>query len=228
MDPEGRIHTLCHAVPGLWHVMGATLSAGLSLQWLTQRVFRLEEEKGYDWLLEEARLSPPGANGILYLPYLLGERTPHMDDTATGAFLGLQFDHTRSDMVRAVLEGVLFSLLQAKDVIKSLGISSPNRLVMTGGASENALWRKLAADIFGIPVGRCTSRSGAAYGAAILASVGAGWFSDVSDAADSWVSVTDLVEPQLQYKSVYNEYYSMYKDAYPVLRHLYGKHRRNH
>lgn len=217
-DPNGRIHTLCHAVPGLWHVMGATLSAGLCLQWLVHHVLRLQGDDTYERALAGVAASPPGARALLFLPYLTGERTPHMDPHAKGAFVGLQLHHTKEDLVRAVMEGVLFSLRDAANVIQQAGIPAPTDILMTGGAAGNPLWRQMAADVFGVPVSESVSRYGAAFGAAILAAAGMGWFRSVEEAVDAWVKSGEPVEPHPDVGAAYDELFALFRHVYPSLR----------
>lgn len=217
MDMEGQIHTLCHGEKGTWNLMGATLSAGASLQWLAAKVLNMDGEQKYNQLMELVPESCIGSNGLIFLPYLFGERTPHMDDKVKGAFVGLSYSHNRADMVRAVLEGVLFSLRESIEIIHGLQIKYPKEICITGGAAESAVWRQLAADIFGVPISRCSSRSGSAYGAVILAAVGIGWYSSVKEAVDAWIDTTDHVTPSLVNHEKYNAYYSIYKKLYSSL-----------
>ncbi|GIM46727.1 xylulokinase [Collibacillus ludicampi] len=222
-DRQGRIHTFCHGVEGVWHLMGATLSAGMSLQWIARHILNLEGQDAYGELMKLVQSVSPGSKGLIYLPYLFGERTPYMDNKAKGAFIGLGFHHTRKEMVRAVLEGVLFSLRQSIDVIQEIGISPPASMILTGGAAESSIWRQMAADIFGIPVSRCTSRSGSAYGAVILAAVGLGWFPDVQSAADSWIHITDTTYPDRAVHQRYQSFYSIFRESYRDLRNTFLK-----
>ncbi|WP_027417965.1 xylulokinase [Aneurinibacillus terranovensis] len=222
-DRQGRIHTLCHGVSGMWHVMGATLSAGMSLQWLSRHILHMEGDGAYNELVDLVAHSRPGANGLIFLPYLFGERTPHMDDKAKGAFIGFNFHHMRKDMVRSVIEGVLFSLRECIDIMQEIGLPFPLSICMTGGAAESIGWRQLAADIFGVPVTRCTSRGGSAYGAIILTAVGIGWFPTVEAAADSWVTAIDTVYPDDTAHEAYRELYEIFRDAYKNLQGTFAK-----
>ncbi len=222
IDLQGKLHTLCHGVAGRWHIMGATLSAGASLSWLAKHIYGMESRQDESSLIAEAAHSPAGAGGLLFTPYLFGERTPYMDSNARGTFIGLDYNHTRADMTRAVIEGVLFSLKQSKEAIVDLGLKQPDSLIITGGPAEDALWRQIAADIFGIPVHTFTSRSGAAYGAAILAAVGLGWFAHAEDAAQAWLTQADLVYPLKENIHLYQRMYKLYTGIYPALNEIFA------
>jgi xylulokinase len=223
VDLQGRVHTLCHAVPDSWHLMGATLSAGMSLQWVTQNIFKMKDDRAFETVMSEAEQASPGASGLFFLPYLFGERTPYMDPKARGAFVGLTYTHTRAEMARAVIEGVLFSLAHCLEIMESIGTNCPERITITGGAAEHHIWRQIASNVFGIPVSRCSSRGGSAYGAAILTAVGIGWFPTVQSVVDAWIRTKDTVEPDLSLHSIYQEYLDVYKDLYSHLYEPYQK-----
>lgn len=220
MDRKGRIHTLCHA-SNVWHIMGATLAAGSSLQWFIRKILERDEQIIYRTLEDVRNLSVPGSRGLFFLPYLFGERTPHMDETAKGAFIGLHFQHTQKDMLRAILEGVLFSLRQSMEVIQDIGLPRPTSIRFTGGAAESKAWRQIAADIFGLPVSRSNSRAGAAYGAAILAAVGCHWFPSLKKALDRWIQIKDTVYPDPQVHFAYYPYFTAYKNSYDRLKETF-------
>src|ERR1041384_967591 len=175
LDPAGRIHTFCHAVPGKWHVMGVTQGAGLSLQWFRNR---LAPGASYDELMAEASQSPAGAQGLFWLPYLMGERTPHLDATARGGWIGLTASHTRADLIRAVIEGVSYSQRDCLNIISSLGVAI-NSVRASGGGAKSAFWRQLLASILNQRVVTLQTQEGSAYGAALLALVGSGEYGSV-------------------------------------------------
>ncbi len=224
IDPKGRVHTFCCAVPGAWHVMGVTQAAGLSLRWLrdtvcTDEVSRADAEGVDPYVImdAEAEKSPIGASRLLYLPYLMGERTPHLDPDARGAFVGLSAMHTRGDMIRAVMEGVCYSQADSLSVLRGMGADVDNMLVCGGGA-KSPLWRGMLADVYGIPCGRIESDEGPALGAAILAMVGAGLYSTVGEACDAVVKMRDVAEPDADRHAKYGEYYEIYKKLYGHLK----------
>ncbi|BBL80926.1 xylulokinase [Rubrobacter xylanophilus] len=208
-DPSGRVHAFCHAVPGAYHLMGVTLSAGGSLAW-----WRSTLEKDYDALVEEASRVPPGAEGLLFLPYLTGERTPHLDPSARGGFIGLTARHTAAHMSRAVMEGVVFSLRESLEILRSLG-ASVEEVRATGGGARSPLWRRLQADIYGVPIRRTTADEGPAYGAALLGGVACGAYRNVVEAVEACVKLRDEVtEPDGRRSEVYGELYEVYRSLY--------------
>lgn len=221
-DPHGRLHTFCHAVPGKYHLMGVTLAAGGSFKWLRD-LFRGSTEQGpgtslsYDELTVEAAGVPAGAEGLLFLPYLTGERTPHLDPLARGAFVGLTARHTRAHLVRAVMEGVVFSLRDSLEIMRSLGIAAEH-IRATGGGGRSALWRQMQADIYGAAVATLDAEEGPAYGAALLAGVGAGVFSSVEAAVAAAVTVRDSTQPDGTAQQRYDHYYATYQGLYGALR----------
>jgi xylulokinase len=216
-DPAGRLHTFCHAIPGRWHVMGVTQSAGLSLRWLRDN---FAQSSNYDQLTSEAAKVPPGSGGVLWAPYLMGERTPHLDPDARAALLGLAADHTRAHVVRAILEGVAFSLKDTLTIFRELGI--PVKAIrLGGGGARSSLWRQIQADVYSQGVEIVQAEEGAAYGAALLAGVGAGVWVSVDAACDAVVHVAGRTAPDPQAVIVMEESYARYRRIYPALRSIF-------
>ena len=215
-DPEGRVHSFCHAVPDGWHAMGVMLSAAGSLRWLRDAVAPGEP---FESLIAEAESCPPGAEGLLFLPYLAGERTPHADPNARGAFVGLTLRHGRGALVRAVLEGVAFGLRDALELLQTLGVE-PRVGRASGGGARSDLWLRIVASVLGIPLERAVAEEGAAYGAALLGGVAAGVFADVHEAVAACVRVRDRIEPEPAWADAYAGGYRRYRALYPALRHL--------
>ena len=214
-DPQLRLHTFCHAVPGLWHWEAATLTAGMSLRWLRDQVF--DGRYSYDELAGAAAGVAPGAEGLLFLPYLAGERTPHLDPLARGVFYGLTLRHTWRHMVRAAMEGVVFSLSDGLALMRALG-GSIERVVASGGGVRHPLWLQLQADILGVEVLQTESREAAGLGAALLAGVGAGVYTDVAAACRSAVRWRDdVVYPRPEQVAQYREIGGRYRSLYPAL-----------
>ena len=212
IDPEGRLHTFCHVAPGRWHVMGVTNGAGLSLQY-----FRNTFAAGitYDELSREAAAVPAGAEGLLWAPYLFGERTPHLDPQARAAFVGITASHTRAHFVRAIMEGVAFSLRDSFTLFAQLGIPV-QRIRLGGGGARSALWRQIQADTYGREVEVLAAEEGGAYGAALLAGVGAGAWASVDAACDAVVEVAALVSPHDV--ETMSAAYAKFRRLYPALR----------
>ena len=228
IDPKGRVHTFCCAVPGAWHVMGVTQAAGLSLRWLRDTVCSAEVAEAADKDVDpyvimdaEAKCSPVGANRLLYLPYLMGERTPHLDPNARGAFIGLSAMHTRGDMIRAVMEGVCYSQMDSLGVLRGMGADVSDMRVC-GGGGKSALWRQMLADVYGVPCKRIESDEGPALGAAILAMVGANLYPTVAEACDSIVGIRDTAEPDDVKHEEYGKFYGIYKNLYSRLKDDFG------
>ena len=213
IEPEGRLHAFCHSVPGRWHVMGVMLSAAGSLRWFRDA---LVPGIGFDALVKEARDVPPGSDGLLFLPYLTGERTPYADPGARGAFVGLTVRHERAHLTRAILEGVAFGLRDSLELMRSAGTSASSETRATGGGSTSPLWRQILADVLQMPVATTSTTEGAAQGAALLAAVGSGWFATVEEACRELVEVTDVAEPSSDVE-VYPEHYQRYRQLYPAL-----------
>jgi xylulokinase len=212
-DPQARLHTFCHAVPGGWHAMGVMLSAAGSLQWFRDR---LAPGVPFAELAAEAGNWGPGCDGLLFLPYLAGERTPHADPNARAAFTGLGLHHDRAAMVRAVLEGVACGLRDSLDLLRSLGVESDLARVSGGGARSRA-WLEIVASVLGIPLETTAVEEGSAYGAALLGGVAGGLFADVHDAVARCVRTADRVEPREDWVPVYEEQLGRYRALYPAL-----------
>jgi xylulokinase len=210
IDPSGRIHAFCHAVPGRYHLMGVTLAAGGSLRWWRDLV-----GKGYDELSALAAQTPPGAEGLLFLPYLTGERTPHLDPQARGAFFGLTSRHSLGHLTRALMEGVAFSLRDSLEIMRELG-HAPSQIRVTGGGARSAFWRQLLADVLGRPIVRTTTDEGPAYGAALLAGVAAGVFGSVDEACAGIALRQDVNEPDPTVTRFYDDHYAAYRELYPA------------
>ena len=219
MDPLGRIHTFCHAVPGRWHVMGVTQSAGFSLRWFRDEFCMGPDGKhvSYDQLAAEAAATNPGADGLLWLPYLMGERTPHLDPDARGALVGLTAQHTRGHIVRAILEGVAFSLRDTLTIFRELKLPIDS-IRLGGGGARGKLWRQIQADVYGMPVEILEAEEGAAYGAALLAGVGVSVWPSVESACDVAVKVAQRVAPDPRRVELMNRRYEQYRALYPALK----------
>ena len=214
IEPEGRLHAFCHAVPGLWHFMGVMLSAAGSLQWYRDT---LAPEMSFDELLKEAEEIPAGSEGLQFLPYLSGERTPHPDPLARGAFIGLTIRHRRAHMTRAVLEGVSFGLKDSFTLIQNAGLGTITQVRASGGGTKGALWRQILASVLEAELVTVNTTEGAAYGAAILAGVGAGTWNDVFTASDACIKITGVTQPDSSQVNVYRQAYAIYQDLYPAL-----------
>ncbi|HEY5058137.1 MAG TPA: FGGY-family carbohydrate kinase, partial [Gaiellaceae bacterium] len=215
-DPEARLHVFCHAVPDTWHAMGVMLSAAGSLRWLRDSVVG----ESYDELTREAARWAPGVEGLLFQPYLAGERTPHPDPNARGAFVGLSLRHDRGALVRAVLEGVAFGLRDSLELLRELGVEGELGRV-SGGGARSGLWLRIVASVLGVPLERtAASEEGAAFGAALLGGVAAGAFADAAEAVAACVHVTERIEPDPAWRDAYDEEYARYRQLYPALRPL--------
>ena len=218
-DPAGRLHTFCHAVRDKWHVMSVTQGAGLSLQWFRNQ---LGGAATYDDLMAEAAAAPVGCQGLFWLPYLMGERSPHLDPQARGGWIGLTAKHTRGDLIRAVIEGVSYSQKDCLDIIEALGVSVES-VRASGGGARSALWRQILADVFGKRIVRLVSQEGAAYGAALLAMTGTGEFSSVPEACDATIRESDCVLPRPAETALYAKAHEVYRALYPALAPLYER-----
>jgi len=224
MDPAGRLHTFCHAIPGRWHVMGVTQAAGLSLRWYRDNFGAaspgVQEKDGrdpYDVFAEEAASAPPGSEGAIWAPYLMGERTPHLDPNARGALVGLTASHTRAHVIRAILEGVAFSLKDTFTIFEEMKV--PVKAIrLGGGGARSALWRQIQADVYGHEVEIVSAEEGAAYGAAILAGTGVKEWSSVEQACDAIVRVAKRVVPNQKDSAAMQQTYRTYRKVYPALR----------
>jgi xylulokinase len=213
-DPQARLHAFCHAVPATWHAMGVMLSAAGSLQWLRRTV---APDLGYEQLVSEAEAWPAGTEGLLFAPYLAGERTPHADPDARGAFVGLSVRHDRGALVRAVLEGVAFGLRDSLDLIVALGVR-PGLGRVSGGGARSELWLRIVASALEMPLQRVTVDEGAAFGAAILAGAAAGVWGDVREGVVATVRPGRIIEPVPSWVELYREQRERYRALYPALR----------
>jgi len=215
IEPEGRLHAFCHAVPGRWHFMGVMLSAAGSLQWYRDT---LAPDVGFDALIAEAEAIAPGSEGLLFLPYLTGERTPYPDPLARGAWVGLTIRHTRGHLTRAVLEGVAFGIKDSFTLIQEAGLGAIRQVRISGGGARSALWRQIMADVLGVELVTVNTTEGAAYGAALLAAVGAGVYASVDAACAATIRVTGQTLPSPQAVAAYRSWYPRYRALYPALR----------
>jgi xylulokinase len=215
VEQEGRLHAFCHAVPDRWHMMGVMLSAGGSLRWYRET---LAPGISYNSLISGAADVAPGCDGLLFLPYLSGERTPHPDPLARGAFVGLTVRHTQAHLTRAVLEGVAFGLRDNLELLRQAGADHISQMRISGGGAHSSLWRQIIADILGVDLVTVNTVEGAAYGAALLAGVGSGIWSDVDSACNAAVSITSEVSPQTKVAHPYEHFYQRYRQLYPALK----------
>jgi xylulokinase len=220
IDPQGRLHAFCHAVPGRWHLMGVSLMAGGALRHFRDVAFSELGERpdgGYPLIDRLAGRVEPGAEGLLHLPYLCGERSPHKDPKARGAFVGVSLAHGRAHFARAVLEGVMFAMRDSLDVFRELGIRA-SRVRMTGGGARSPLWRRIAADVLELPVETVAADEGAAWGAALLAAVGGGAFASVGEGVRAWVRARRAAEPRPAAVARYREVHAQFRALYANLR----------
>ena len=228
IDPQGRVHTFCCAVPGEWHVMGVTQAAGLSLQWFRnnfcyEEVLQAKKENidPYVLMTAEAAEIPIGSEKLLYLPYLMGERTPHMNPDCRGVFFGLSGKHTRAHLIRAVLEGVAYSLKDCVSILEEMGVQS-SEMLACGGGGRSALWRSMLADLYGCNITTVDATEGPALGVAILAGVGAGIYPSVPEACERMIRKDSSVSPDSEKRAEYLKYYELFKALYPVLLQQYA------
>ena len=224
VDPQGRVHTFCHAVAGRWHMMGVNLCAGGSLQWFrNQLCLGLTAECApsgtdpYQLLGAEAARVPPGAQGLVFLPYLSGERTPHADPLARGAFVGLTLAHGRGHLVRAIMEGVTFALRDSLEIFRELRVPV-EQIRVSGGGSKSPLWRQIQADVFGQDVVRLVAEQGPAFGVALLAAVGCGEYESIEAACDATIQVAEHIRHDPQTTAVYDQVFATYRALYPSLK----------
>ena len=215
-DPAGRVHTFCHAVRDKWHVMGVTQGAGLSLQWFRNQLAPGAE---YDALTAEAATAPAGAQGLFWLPYLMGERTPHLDATARGGWIGLTASHTRADLIRAIIEGVSYSQRDCLDIIEELGVAVES-VRASGGGARSPFWRQLLADILHKKVVTLETQEGSAYGAALLALAGTGEYRSVPEVCRATIREVESIAPRPVEAALYAKAYQVYRAAYPALKPL--------
>jgi xylulokinase len=219
IEPEGRLHAFCHAVPERWHLMGVMLSAAGSLRWFRDT---FAPGMAYDELLAPSADIPPGSEGLLFLPYLTGERTPHPDPLARGAFVGLTVRHTLAHLARAVLEGVAFGLRDSFELIKSSGLARVDQVRISGGGARSALWRQILASVLGAELATVNTTEGAAYGAALLAGVGVGVWPNVDAACTQTIQVTGSTLPDLAFHDAYERCYQLYRGLYPALKPIFS------
>jgi xylulokinase len=224
IDPMGRVHTFCHAVPDTWHIMGVTQAAGLSLRWFRDNFCMTEKETAgqlgidpYELLNREAALAASGCEGLIYLPYLMGERTPHLDPDSRGVFFGLSARHTRRDMLRAVMEGVAYSLKDCMEIIKGMGIIV-NEVRASGGGGKSVLWRQMQADVFETGISAVNTAEGPALGAALLAGAGTGIYKSVPEACDTVIKTAGVQNPSAVDSKIYAKYYPIYRELYAALK----------
>jgi xylulokinase len=215
VEPEGRLHAFCHAVPGTWHFMGVMLSAAGSLQWYRDT---LAPDTSFDALVHEAEDAPAGCEGLQFLPYLSGERTPHPDPLARGAWVGLTTRHGRAHLTRAVLEGVAFGLKDSFTLIKNAGLGAVTQVRASGGGVKGALWRQIMASALEAELVTVNTTEGAAYGAALLAGVGSGVWPDVKSACREAVTITGTTAPDAAQQETYRRSYALYQQLYPALK----------
>ncbi len=218
-DPAGQVHAFCHAVPERWHLMTVMLSAAGSLRWFRDA---LAPGESFDSLVADAAQAPAGSDGLLFLPYLTGERSPHPDPLARGAFVGLTISHERRHLVRAVLEGVAFGLRDGLDQMISSGLPAPSQIRASGGGTASPLWRQILADVLDAELATVATNEGAAYGAALLGSVGAGWFTTVDEAVEATVTVTPLASPGAE-RERYADAHARYRELYPALAPIFHR-----
>ena len=223
VDPGMRLHLFNHAVADRWYQMGVVLSAGAALAWFRRAMSGPGgTPPSYDGLIAEAARISPGADGLTFLPYLTGERTPHADSNARGVFAGLHTGHERGHLVRAVLEGVAFALRDSLELMRRLNVDA-DETVAVGGGARSAVWRQILADVFGVPVVTMAPSGGAPYGAAVLAAVGSGEFASVEEACRAWLRPLDRMEPSPVAMSAYGEAYERYRRLYPRLKRHFAE-----
>ena len=219
-DPAGRVHTFCHAVRDKWHVMGVTQGAGLSLQWFRNQ---LAPGTAYDASHRRGgRIASAARSGLFWLPYLMGERTPHLDATARGGWIGLTASHTRADLIRAVIEGVSYSQRDCLDIVESLGVAV-NSVRASGGGAQSPFWRQLLAAIFNRRVVTLETQEGSAYGAALLALAGTGEYASVPEVCRAAIRETDSVSPRAEDAAFYEKAHKVYQALYPALKPIFGQ-----
>jgi xylulokinase len=217
IEPQGKLHAFCHSVPDKWHLMGVMLSAAGSLRWYRDN---FAPNLSYDALLDPAGKVPAGSDGLLFLPYLTGERTPYPDPLARGGFIGLTVRHNTSHCIRAVLEGVAFGLKDIFELIKNAGLTKIDQVRVSGGGAKSLLWRQTLANIFETELVTVNTSEGAAFGAALLAGVGLGNWRDIYTACESVISVTGSSLPEMEHFEIYRQNYAIYRDLYPTLRDI--------
>ncbi len=229
LDPKLRVHTFCHAVPGQWHAMGVVLSAGGSLRWFRDVLCGEEKAEAavkgvdpYEIITAAASTAPIGAEGLIFLPYLTGERTPHPDPHARGVFMGLGLRHTKAHMARAVMEGICYAMRDSLEILREMKLPI-TEVRNTGGGSRSAFWRQMQSDVFRTPLVRMAIDEGAAFGAAVLGGVGAGIWPDVPAACAATVRTKEPTQPHRQASTIYSKFYPVYRALYPSLKRHYAK-----
>lgn len=215
VEPAGRLHAFCHAVAGRWHLMGVMLSAAGSLQWYHDN---FAHERSFAEIVGEASQVPAGSEGLIFLPYLSGERTPHPDPLARGAWIGLTARHGQPHLARSILEGVAFGIKDIFCLMRDAGLASIDQIRIAGGGAKSSLWRQILADILGVELVTVNTTEGAAYGAALLAGVGAGVWPNVDAACAQTISIRDRVSPNRKASEIYNSLYDEYQRLYPTLK----------
>lgn len=225
IDPEGRVHTFCCAVPNCWHVMGVTQAAGLSLKWFKNNIYEGFDSSGkstYDMINKQIEEVEIGSEKLIYLPYLMGERTPHLDPYARGVFFGLSAKHDKKNLARSVMEGVSFSLKDSYDILLGMGLKI-DEMMITGGGAKSRIWRQMLADVFNCNVGTIQSEQGASLGAAILAGVGVGIFESVEYACEKYIKKGNEIIPNEVSHKIYNQYHEIYGEIYKDLKESFKK-----
>lgn len=224
VDPDLRVHTFCHSIPHKWYLMGVTLFAGGSFRWVRDTFGQLEMSVGrlintdpYELLAYEADQAPVGSEGLIFLPYLMGERTPHKDANAKGAFIGLTGRHTKQHIVRAVMEGITFAMRDSIEIMREMGLSV-GQVRTTGGGARSTIWRQIQADVYGAEVVTINAEEGPAFGAAMLAGVGSGVYPSVEASADAIVRIVSSTEPDDKVVAQYEQYYQVFQSLYPALK----------
>lgn len=217
-DAHGRVHTFCHAVPGKWHVMGVTQGAGLSLQWFRNQLAPGAE---YDTIVGEAAKAPVGSHGLYWLPYMMGERTPHLDAAARGGWIGVTAKTTKADLIRSVLEGVAYSLKDCLEIVEGMGVEV-GTVRLSGGGAKNAFWRRMFADVFQRRVASMATQEGSAYGAALLSLVGTGAYASVPEVCKAVIKETDVLGPDPHDSAAYQRRYEVFTQLYPSLKGMFG------
>jgi xylulokinase len=221
VDQELRMHTYPHCVPDKWHLLGAILAGGFTFKWF-RSVLSTKQPYSYDEMTAEAATIPPGSEGAIFLPYLAGERTPHMDSFARGVLFGLTVRHTRAHLIRAIMEGVVFAMRDCLEIFRSLHVC-PDRIIAGGGGSLNPLWRQIQADILGLPLVTVRTQEKSATGAAMIAGIGTGLFQTFEDACSKTILFGEEVEPIHAHVDRYEEYYQFYTSLYPKLKKSFAE-----
>jgi xylulokinase len=224
IDPEGRVHTFCHAVRGKWHVMGVVLSAGGSLQWYRNQLGHAEaavargmQVDPYELLSAEAAIAPPGSEGLFFLPYLTGERTPHADPLARGAWIGLTLRHGRPHLIRSVIEGATYAMRDCLEIIQGMGVPV-KEIRLSGGGAKGKFWRQVQADVYGQKVSTINAAEGPAYGVALLAAAGTGAYKNVVEACEATIQVVDSTPVDNAARKAYDAGHKVYQQLYRSLK----------